>query len=135
MNGGFDTRSREQRAAQKWLLVEQAMQERMALQHLLGQWKRSADLDARLSLAGLLLRATRHRPSVLGDRVGLFLVLLPLIRRFWPNLDPMNLDSWVHHIGQQWRHWSRAWRREESNASVDTPGSVASGAPHSSDQA
>ncbi len=120
MNPQAPLHTAEQRALEKTRLMAQAGQERMAMQQLVGQWKRATDLDGRLGIAALLLRGFMTRSAPQGKQAWALLVLLPLIQRLWPTLDPWSLDSWVSHAGQQLRRWSQAWReRKQDPAPAD----------------
>jgi len=112
----------EQRAQEKGRLMAQAAQERVAMQELLGQWKRAAQPDGRLGIAAWLLRGFMSRSAPQGKPAWALLVLLPLVQRLWPTLDPWSLDSWVSHAGQQVRQWRQAWRQRKQPAS--TPASA-----------
>jgi hypothetical protein len=118
MNPQAPLRTADQRAQDKWRLIEQAAQERVAMQQLLGQWKRAAEPGGRLGLASWLLRGFMSRSAPQGKPAWLLLVLLPLVQRAWPTLDPWSLDSWVSHTGQQVRHWRQAWQQRKPPAAA-----------------
>ncbi len=129
----------EQRAQEKGRLMEQAAQERVAMQQLLGHWKRAVQPDGRLGIAAWLLRGFMSRSAPQGKPAWALLVLLPLVQRLWPTLDPWSLDSWVSHAGQQVRQWRQAWQQRKHPAStpasavqdacVEVQAEVSTGAP------
>lgn len=122
MNPQPPLRTAEQRAQEKWRLMAQAAQERVAMQQLLGQWKRAAQPDVRLGIAAWLLRGFLSRSAPRDKPAWVLLVLLPLVQRLWPTLDPWSVDSWVSHACQQVRQWREAWWQRKHPTS--TPASA-----------